>query len=81
VDWVYTRDDTPVRPVLGLLDVLANGSLYFPPFRDELFRDEVHDVRVRCRASNSGGTVVSREIHVNAGWLLKYFVKYSGVIE
>lgn len=46
---------------------LGNGTLYFPPFRAEDYREDVHSTIYRCRASNIAGTILSREVHVQAG--------------
>lgn len=46
---------------------LGNGTLYFPPFRAEDYRADVHSTIYRCRASNIAGTILSREVHVQAG--------------
>nr|XP_027238254.1 Down syndrome cell adhesion molecule-like protein Dscam2 [Penaeus vannamei] len=46
--------------------VLSNGTLIFPPFRAEDYRQEVHAQVYRCQASNSHGTVHSRDVHVRA---------------
>lgn len=54
---------------LQIRHVLANGSLYFPPFQGESFRQDVHWATYRCIAVNSIGTIVSRDVFVKAGIL------------
>ena len=47
--------------------VQTSGSLLFPPFRAEDYKQEVHAQIYRCVARNSAGSIVSRDIHVRAG--------------
>ncbi|KZS21906.1 putative Down Syndrome cell adhesion molecule protein 1 [Daphnia magna] len=53
--------------LLCLLPVQTSGSLVFPPFRAEDYKQEVHAQFYRCVARNSAGSIVSRDIHVRAG--------------
>lgn len=46
---------------------LGNGTLYFPPFRAEDYRKDVHATVYRCRAANLAGTIISRDVKVKAG--------------
>ncbi|XP_046477031.1 cell adhesion molecule Dscam1 isoform X1 [Neodiprion pinetum] len=66
VTWTTSPDQRPVTAVPGLRQLLGNGTLYFPPFLAQDFRAEVHSARYRCRASNSIGTVLSREVTLRA---------------
>lgn len=50
--------------------ILSNGSLYFPPFEAEAFRQDVHWATYKCISSNTIGTIVSRDISVKAGIML-----------
>lgn len=52
---------------LQIRHILANGSLYFPPFQGESFRQDVHWAAYKCIAVNSIGTVISRDAFVKAG--------------
>ena len=57
-----------VRPIAGLVDVLSNGSLHFVPFHDSTYNEQLHSTsKVRCRATNAVGTIVSKEIQVKSG--------------
>jgi hypothetical protein len=67
VEWVLGSDGSPVVPVLGARVVMANGTLVFPPFREEHFRPDVHSATYRCAASNSAGRVLSLDVQVRAG--------------
>ncbi|XP_034948275.1 Down syndrome cell adhesion molecule-like protein Dscam2 isoform X1 [Chelonus insularis] len=66
VTWITSPDQRIVTAVPGLRQLLGNGTLYFPPFLAQDFRAEVHNARYRCRASNSVGTVLSREVTLRA---------------
>ncbi|XP_023236839.1 Down syndrome cell adhesion molecule-like protein Dscam2 [Centruroides sculpturatus] len=65
VYWV-TSDGTPVTNIPGLRTSLPNGTLYFPPFPSERYRQDIHSAVYRCVASNLVGKVGSRDVHVRA---------------
>ena len=50
-----------------VLQVQTSGSLVFPPFRAEDYKQEVHAQYYRCMARNPAGSIVSRDVHVRAG--------------
>lgn len=52
---------------LQVRHILANGSLLFPAFDAGSFRQDVHWAIYKCVASNSVGTIVSRDMQVKAG--------------
>ena len=67
LDWIYS-DGTPVNDIEGLLEIKANGSLHFLPFVDPgRLSADVHNAEYRCVASNTAGTIVSREVKMEAG--------------
>lgn len=66
IDWIWSSGKEVDR-VPGLLQMLPNGSLYFQQFRDQLFNDKIHSGRVRCRAKNTGGVIISTEVYIKAG--------------
>lgn len=49
--------------------MLENGTLVFKPFAPAQFRQDVHAAVYRCRAHNTHGAVVSREMRAQAGEL------------
>lgn len=59
-------DGAPIDDVRGLRYSRPNGSLVFPPFRAEDYRQDVHSAVYRCSASNPVGSIVSRDVHVRA---------------
>ncbi|XP_064480697.1 cell adhesion molecule Dscam1-like isoform X2 [Ornithodoros turicata] len=65
VQWT-TSDGVPVTDIRSLRYVRPNGSLVFPPFRGEDYRQDVHAAIYRCTASNALGTIVSRDVRVRA---------------
>ncbi|XP_069693342.1 cell adhesion molecule Dscam2-like [Periplaneta americana] len=75
VEWVLGSDGSPVGPVRGARDVLSNGSLVFPPFRGDHFRQDVHSTTYRCAASNPAGRVVSLDVQVRAVVVQDYEAK------
>ncbi|GIY65589.1 down syndrome cell adhesion molecule-like protein Dscam2 [Caerostris darwini] len=60
------QDGNPLRDVVGVRHTRPDGSLVFPPFAAEDFRQGVHDAVYRCVASNIVGSIISREVHVKA---------------
>uniref|UniRef100_A0ABD2XN24 Down syndrome cell adhesion molecule-like protein Dscam2 n=1 Tax=Trichogramma kaykai TaxID=54128 RepID=A0ABD2XN24_9HYME len=66
VTWITSPDQRSVSAVPGLRQLLGNGTLYFPPFLAQDFRAEIHSARYRCRAANSVGIVLSREVTLRA---------------
>lgn len=77
LEWV-TEEDVVVEDVAGLLRVLPNNTLHLLPFSADHYRPDVHAAQLRCRASNSAGTILSRMLHLNAGqplpWPLNPFL-------
>ncbi|XP_076371531.1 cell adhesion molecule Dscam1-like isoform X2 [Tachypleus tridentatus] len=65
VEWIL-RDGKPAIPVTGVRETPQDGSLIFPPFPLEKLRRDIHDTVYRCRASNTLGTIGSREVRVRA---------------
>lgn len=66
VEWLGP-DNLAVSSIPAIRIVLSNGSIYFPPFEAEVFRQDVHWAVYRCLVANSVGTVVSRDVTVRAG--------------
>uniref|UniRef100_A0A1A9ZZV3 Down syndrome cell adhesion molecule n=2 Tax=Glossina TaxID=44049 RepID=A0A1A9ZZV3_GLOPL len=46
--------------------IAGNGTLYFPPFLSQYYRTDVHETTYRCRATNEAGTILSRNVRVQA---------------
>ncbi|CAN8031307.1 unnamed protein product, partial [Ixodes persulcatus] len=61
-------DGGPVLTDLpGLRQLRSDGSLVFPPFGADQYRPDVHATSYRCEASNSYGSIGSRDVRVSAG--------------
>ncbi|KAH7952104.1 hypothetical protein HPB52_018631 [Rhipicephalus sanguineus] len=67
VTWL--REDVEVEPHQGLLLLLPNGTLQFPPFAASQFCQEAHGVTYRCRAENIFGVILSTEVRVPEGFV------------
>lgn len=64
----WTQEDGSALPtVSGLRYQAPNGTLVFPPFSSNEFRNDVHHAIYRCVASNSLGRIVSREVRLRTG--------------
>ncbi|EEC11924.1 netrin receptor DSCAM, putative [Ixodes scapularis] len=57
---------SPLGSVPGLRRTRPDGALEFFPFRGEDYRQDVHAAVYRCRASNTLGSISSRNVHVKA---------------
>ncbi|CAB0004435.1 unnamed protein product [Nesidiocoris tenuis] len=75
VTWFLSGETTPLQPVPNVRRVLDNGSLYFPPFKPEEFRPDVHLTTYRCFASNSAGKLLSLDMTVKAVMVENYQVE------
>ncbi|XP_070159734.1 cell adhesion molecule Dscam2 isoform X3 [Polyergus mexicanus] len=65
VDWLGA-DGGSITSILGIRHVLGNGTIHFPAFEAEAFRQDVHWAIYKCSAVNSVGAVVSRDVTVRA---------------
>ncbi|KAG8200003.1 hypothetical protein JTE90_006241 [Oedothorax gibbosus] len=74
VTWTQ-QDGNPLRDVVGIRHLRPDGSLVFPPFSAEDFRQGVHDAVYRCAATNSVGSILSREVHIKAVVKRRYKVQ------
>lgn len=50
----------------SLVEQKADGSLHFSPFSAELYGQDVHSSVYFCEASNTFGTIRSRDVHVKS---------------
>ncbi|KAF2354347.1 Immunoglobulin-like domain, partial [Trinorchestia longiramus] len=66
VTWHY-QDGRPVLQIPGILEVLSNGSLWFPPFPSSRFDPSVHRGTFTCTISDPSGALISRPARVVAG--------------
>ncbi|GIY88836.1 down syndrome cell adhesion molecule-like protein Dscam2 [Caerostris darwini] len=62
-----TREGGDVMDVPGLRYTRPDGTLVFLPFKRNDYRQDVHDTVCQCLASNSIGSIISREVHVKGG--------------
>lgn len=66
VEWVG-QDNVRISSVPSIRHILTNGTIYFPPFDADAFRQDVHWTVYRCVVSNIVGTIFSRDVVVRAG--------------
>ncbi|PSN56658.1 hypothetical protein C0J52_10805, partial [Blattella germanica] len=66
ISWL-SGDGKPVGSIPETRELLANGSLLFPPFRPSGYRHDVHAATYRCVAENTVGRIHSRDVRVRAG--------------
>lgn len=66
IEWMLL-DGTIVNTIPGIRTVFKNGTLVFHPFEAKDYRQDVHATTYRCSASNSVGTIVSRDVRIRAG--------------
>ncbi|XP_022258397.1 Down syndrome cell adhesion molecule-like protein Dscam2, partial [Limulus polyphemus] len=65
IQWI-TENGEDVTHVPGLRHVLPNGTLYFPPFPPESYRQDIHGILYRCTARNLIGTILSTMVSMRA---------------
>ncbi|XP_076760113.1 cell adhesion molecule Dscam2 isoform X3 [Xylocopa sonorina] len=65
VDWL-AADGGSITNIPGIRHVLGNGTIHFPGFEAEVFRQDVHWAIYKCSAVNSVGAIVSRDVTVRA---------------
>ncbi|XP_068626569.1 cell adhesion molecule Dscam2-like [Battus philenor] len=65
ITWL-TEDGVPVTDVPGLREALPNGTLWLGAFTAAQYRGDVHAALYRCRAAAPAGTVLSRDMRVDA---------------
>ncbi|KOX73570.1 Down syndrome cell adhesion molecule-like protein Dscam2 [Melipona quadrifasciata] len=61
VDWL-AADGGSITSIPGIRHVLGNGTIHFPGFEAEVFRQDVHWAIYKCSAVNSVGAIVSRDV-------------------
>jgi len=66
VDWL-AADGGSITSIVAIRHVLGNGTIHFPAFEAEAFRQDVHWAIYKCSAVNSVGAIVSRDVTVRAG--------------
>ncbi|XP_055925896.1 cell adhesion molecule Dscam2-like isoform X3 [Argiope bruennichi] len=63
MNW-QNREGANARDIPGIRYMRSDGTLVFPPFAREDYRQDVHDTLYQCLASNSAGAIISKEMHV-----------------
>lgn len=66
IEWT-TTDGSPAIDILGIRTVLRNGTLMFPSFSPGEYRQDVHSAIYRCVATNTVGSIISRDVQVRGG--------------
>lgn len=76
IEWT-TTDGSSASDVPGIRTVLRNGTLYLPPFSAAEYRQDIHSAIYRCVASNTVGSIISRDVQVRGG---EYIYEYNTYI-
>ncbi|GFV45625.1 down syndrome cell adhesion molecule-like protein Dscam2 [Trichonephila clavipes] len=63
ISW-QNREGANARDIPGIRYMRSDGTLVFPPFSREDYRQDVHDTLYQCLASNNVGAIISKETHV-----------------
>ncbi|XP_054712901.1 cell adhesion molecule Dscam2-like [Uloborus diversus] len=63
ISW-QNREGEIARDISGLRYTRSDGTLVFPPFAGEDYRQDVHDTLYQCLAESSMGAIISKETHV-----------------
>ena len=68
ISWISSGDGSVLPDIPGLRQAIAaNGTLTYSPFAATYYRPDIHSGTIRCSASNSAGTVLSRDVKIRAG--------------
>lgn len=68
INWISSGDGSLLADIPGLRQAVAsNGTLMYSPFAATYYRPDIHSGTIRCSASNSAGTVLSRDVKIRAG--------------
>lgn len=73
IEWMV-KGGFLVKNIEGLRAIRQDGSLVFLPFRGEDYRPEIHSTTYYCLASNTLGTVRSRDVTVKAGKIASHYL-------
>ncbi|XP_053686439.1 cell adhesion molecule Dscam2 [Sabethes cyaneus] len=76
ISWIL-KDGSIAGNIIGLREILPNGTLYFFPFAAHLYRTDVHDTTYRCRATIDHYTILSADIKVRAIVRQTYDIKVT----
>ncbi|XP_035704830.1 Down syndrome cell adhesion molecule-like protein Dscam2 isoform X2 [Folsomia candida] len=68
-------DNKLVSTISNFRTVLSNSTLLIHPFKPAAYRQDVHSTIYICKASNTVGTIRSRDIHVRAVIAQQWSVK------
>ncbi|XP_066948108.1 cell adhesion molecule Dscam2-like isoform X4 [Macrobrachium rosenbergii] len=80
ISWT-NKDGRIIDQVPGLREVLANGSLSFPPFAAARYHQQVHGGTYICRATSPAGTLLALPTQVRAVVVGEYEVQvYDQVV-
>lgn len=66
ISW-QTRDGGVAHDIPGFRHMRSDGTLVFPPFARTDYRQDIHDTVYQCSATNSVGSILSREVHIRGG--------------
>lgn len=73
ISW-QTREGAVARDIPGLRYTRSDGTMVFPPFSRDDYRQDVHDTLYQCLAENPLGAIVSKETHIRGGKFLCYVI-------
>lgn len=66
IRWMF-KDNKPVVEIDNLLHVRDDDTLVFKPFKSQDYRPDIHSAVYYCLATNSIGSIRSRDISVKGG--------------
>ncbi|GAB6024304.1 hypothetical protein CHUAL_008996 [Chamberlinius hualienensis] len=73
--WIRSTDNAEgetIGSIPELRTIYPNGSLHFLSFKAEIYRHDIHSTIYRCLASNTIGTIISRDVKIRAVVKQKY---------
>lgn len=67
ISWMLKENNKPVVEIENLLQIRDDDTLVFRPFKSQDYRPDIHSAVYYCLATNSIGSIRSRDISVKGG--------------
>ncbi|KAG1660059.1 Down syndrome cell adhesion molecule-like protein Dscam2 [Nymphon striatum] len=65
ISWI-NEEGEEIKSRLKIRTIHSNGSLHFFPFTSDQYNHEHHSASYRCKASNTFGSIISHQVHIQA---------------
>ena len=66
IKWMF-QNNKPVVEIENIIQIREGDPLVFPPFKSQNYQPEIHSAIYYCLASNTIGSIKSRDVNVKGG--------------